>query len=176
MQPTDPKFLYAESKMLERVITRGRQSDRSDIDAFVLTIREAHHLQGKPFFLDVLRNPELTDPLATGESETERGKWPDNVGGSWSDAKFHAAVALAELGEAEGVEWLLEKAKPNDFGIDGTVFAAPHYRVHTGSLRENCRYVLADLSGLQPAEEFDQWIAWWAANKINYRPGPYLFG
>lgn len=170
--PADPKVLYADSKMLACILARGRQSDRSDIDSYVLAIRAAHHPQGKQFLLDVLQNPESTDPFDANDPDVNQGKWPDNLGGSWRDAKFHAAVALAELGEPDGVQWLIAKAKPNDFGLDGSVFRVPHARSASGSLRESCRYALADLSGIQPDGDADRWSTWWAENKAKFVPQP----
>ncbi len=180
VMPSDPKTLYAESKLLARLIDRGRNSGSGDIDTFVLAVRAAHHPQGKSFLLDVLRNPESTaDPFAIvpqqaprAKPQLEKGKWPDNQGGSWRDAKYHAAVALAELGEAEGVEWLMEKATPNDFGNGGSVSRGQHVHCLRGSLQENCRYALADLSGLQLTDGVNWWVGWWTENKDDFSPKP----
>lgn len=177
--PENDKIVYRESEMLARVIARGRQADRHDIDAFVIAVRQAHHPQGKPFLLDVLRNPPdpLSAELQTGTvgAPNARGKWPDNVGGSWLDAKFHAAVGLAELGEHAGVEWLIRQSEQNEFGV-GSMSAslnhAPHREVTRSNLRESCIHALADLSGLPPTDESAQWKAWWAANKDDFAPNP----
>ncbi len=132
--PTDPQRLDAESEMLNQLIAQGRQSDSSDIDALVIAIRQAHHPEAIPFLLDVLQNPESTaPPIASAEPVTLKSKWADFQGGSWRDARFHAAVGLAELGEATGVQWLLAKAKPNNFGLDGTVYRGQHHLATRGS-------------------------------------------
>ncbi|MEX0936880.1 MAG: hypothetical protein WDZ59_03395 [Pirellulales bacterium] len=193
--PKNEKIIYSESKMLERVIARGRHADRHDMDAFVIAVRQAHHPQGKQFLLDVLRNPP--DPLRAEERFADdkssrvgdrpepergaegtpgaRGKWPDNRGGSWLEAKFHAAVGLAELGEPAGVEWLIKESERNDFGV-GSMSAslnhAPHYKAVRSNLRESCLQTLADLSGRQATDDMDQWNAWWAANQDQFEPRP----
>ena len=156
--------LYAESEILSHLIARGRQADRHEIDAFVLAVRQAHHPQGEEFLLDVLRNPP-----------DSRGKWPDNVGGTWMDAKFHAAVGLAELGEHAGVEWLIGQSRSNDFGV-GSMSAflsrAPHRKAIGGNLRESCLHALADLLGQPATDRTAPLEAWWTANKSQFEPKP----
>jgi hypothetical protein len=162
--PDSDKLLYAESEMLSRLIARGRQADRHEIDAFALAVRQAHHPQGKEFLLDVLRNPP-----------DSRGKWPDNVGGAWLDAKFHAAVGLAELGEHVGVEWLIEQSRSNDFGVGSmsvSLSCAPHHKATRGNLRESCLHALADLLGQPATDRTAPLVAWWTANKSRFEPRP----
>jgi hypothetical protein len=166
------EFLYQESPLLSDVIKYGRSSDRSQIDAFTFAVRQAHHPQGKPFLMDVLHNPSDSRD-AFGSTDKTKGKWPDNVGGSWRDAKFHAAVGLAELGVEDGVRWLFEHARPNEFGLDGTVYFHPHHQVGAGSLRKNCAQALHDVSGIR----LDQgrspvWDTLWRENKTTFVPRP----
>ena len=104
-----------------------------------------------------------------------RGKWPDNHGGSWVEAKFHAAVGLAELGEPAGVEWLIKQSEGNDFGVGSmneSLYHAPHYKAARSNLRESCLQTLADLSGLKATDDIDQWNAWWTANQDQFEPRP----
>jgi hypothetical protein len=169
----DDKVVHAESEMLARVIARGRQADRHEIDAFVLAVRQAHHPQGKQFLLDVLHNPP--DPFSGLAIDGSQGKWPDNIGGTWRDAKFHAAIGLAELGEHAGVEWLIEQSQSNDFGVGSTsvsLWRAPHRKAAGGNLRESCLYALADLSGQPATDQVAHWKTWWAANKDQFEPTP----
>jgi hypothetical protein len=161
--PENDKIVYRESKMLENLIARGRQANRHEIDSFVIAVRQAHHPQGKSFLLEVLQNSP--DPT--------KGKWPDNVGGSWEDAKFHAAVGLAELGEHAGVEWLIKQSEPNDFGTGSmsiSVWNAPHAKASGGNLRQSCVYALEDLSGQRATEDAGQWKAWWGTSKKQFVP------
>lgn len=177
IQPDHGPLAFAESTMLEKLIQLGRQSDSSDIDAFVVAVRQAHHPHGKAFLLDVLNNRQAGgDPFAIEGSVAEKPSgeavWRDAMGGSWRDAKFHAAVALAELGDPTGVEWLIAATLPNDFGIDGTVFRGQHRSVHRGSLRENCIYVLIDLAGQPQRDRNQNWTVWWAENREQFQPHP----
>lgn len=142
-----------EDAVLAQIIRCGRTADRSDIDNYVLALRAAHHPATSDFLRDVLRH------------ET---KWKDHQGGSWGDAKFHAAVGLAELGDAAGWNWLIAAATPNEFGIDDTVYRGAHVSVTTGSLRANCKAALMDLAGLQVAPA--SWTDWWQTNGDQLQP------
>jgi len=159
--------LDGESKLLAHVIEYGRKCGRSEIDAFVFAVRQAHHPQGKQFLLDVLHNPSVSDPFVNGNGNAAKGKWPDNLGGSWRDARFHAAIGLAEINVEDGVRWLIEHARPNNFGLDGSVYRHPHSQVRSGSLRKNCDYALRDLSGTQGEQDWDKW---WRENEKTFTP------
>lgn len=163
--------LYRESPLLADVIKYGRKCGRSEIDDFTFAVRQAHHSQGGPFLLDVLHNPvDRGNPIQG--VDTSKGKWPDNTGGRWEEARFHAAVGLAELGVEDGVRWLIEHAKPNDFGIDGSVESHRQALVGTSSLRTNCIAVLYDLSGLKAKGDGSQqdWNNWWHKNAATFTP------
>lgn len=170
--------LYRESLLLTRVIARGYQADSSDIDHFTCTVIRAHHPQSKQFLLDVLRHPQSDSvgPAANSPLKGEEqvvGKWTDHQGGSWRDARFHAAIGLAELGEPVGVEWLIAKALPNDFGLDDSVSRSQHYFATGSSLRENCRYALTDLFDLKGIDQTNQdWPALWGSRRDNFTPHP----
>ena len=88
--PSDDS-LYRESLLLEDVIKYGRTCGRSEIDDFVFAVRQAHHPRGKQFLLDVLNNPSDPGNSFQGTDKT-KGKWSDNIGGSWEEARFHAAT------------------------------------------------------------------------------------
>ncbi len=166
-------ILYQESPLLADVIKYGRKCGRSEIDDFSFAVRQAHHPQGKQFLADVLHNsPDAGNPFR--DADRTKGKWPDNVGGSWDDARFHAAVGLAELGVEEGIRWLIEHARPNDFGIDGSVDRHAHASTRTGSLRANCNAVLSDLSGLPATSDGNprDWDECWREHAASFVPRP----
>ena len=146
-----------EIPCLRQVIHHGYSADRHDIDAFTLAVRQLHHPDGKQFLLDVLNNP----------FDDTNGKWADNVGGGWWDAKFVAAVGLAELGDSVGVEWLLKHAKPNDFGTDESLWRRGHVLDRSGSLRKSSHQALIDLFAMD-AVSYIQVTDWWNANSTRF--------
>lgn len=170
------KFLYRDSPLLADVIEFGRECHGSEIDDFAFAVRQAHHPQGKQFLLDVLHNPSQAENLlqAPGKQAADKavGKWAEGVGGIGDEARFIAAVGLAELGVKDGVDWLIQHAKPNQFGIDGNVDSHPHVGIHTSSLRENCDAALHDLTGLPRKFEWGTptWDEWWKKNAATFTP------
>ena len=178
-QAAFPHAIPAKSPLLERLLVLGYRAGRSDIDGYVLAIRAAHDRQTIPFLLDVLGNSEVGSPFTAGTGKIPRdngeapanarkpkigeGKWQDNVGGSWKMAKFHAAVGLAELGNPEGVEWLLKYAKPNNFGTNY-------------DLKKLCEPALATLSQLPVSGGHDPWVQWWNKSRKDFVPRPIYLG
>lgn len=151
----------SQKAIVMRMIELGRKATRSNIDDFVLAIRQAHHPIAERFLLDVLKNPETSD--------LKVGKWADNIGGSWSDAKFHSAVALAELGHSDGVEWLISKTDGR-FGDGGYLNRAPHRGPQVKSLRECCLHALSDLSGEPSTLSQAHWLQWWKDHRNGFVP------
>lgn len=146
--------------LLDRVLALGRNADRANIDDFVMALRQSHHPAGKEFLLDVLRNPE------TGITD---GKWSDNIGGTWRDAKFHAAIALAELGDPAGIQWLIAQTDDR-FGHGGEVSRAPHVGPAMKSLRNCCVHALSELSGQPATLTQSEWQHWWSNNQSEFVP------
>jgi hypothetical protein len=146
-------------EVLEQVIARAYEVRHLfDLVDYVVAVRQAHDERGEEFLLDVLRGPQRDDD-----------HWKDPQGGTWPEAQFQAAVALAELGRAEGVEWLI--AHTDATGT--TLFRVPHAK--TDELYLACRYALTELTGHQPAPtrgdlQQAQWLAWWQSNAKQFHP------
>ncbi|MCA9066377.1 MAG: hypothetical protein KDA96_25090, partial [Planctomycetaceae bacterium] len=152
-----------EESILQTVMEQGYSADRHEIASFTMAVRQLHHENAKPFLLDVLNNPS-----------NNTGKWADNIGSSWVDAKFVAAVGLAELGEAAGVDWLLKTAEPNDFGIDESLFRYRHIHDQSSSLRASSRRALIDLFHLQSDATHSQLSIHWSTRTGEFPAGPVL--
>ncbi len=123
--------------------------------------------------------PPVPQAAPQKDAPAPKSKWKDNIGGGWGDAKFIAAVGLAELNDAEGVEWLLSKARDNEFGLDDSLFYNRHARDPRGSLRASCRLALSDLFGLNGTKSepsFEQLTARWQELKLKFvaRPVPLM--
>lgn len=174
---TGPReILDLERSALESVVTFGRKATRSDIVDFVRTARASHHPDALPFLRDVLQNSQLpppspyASPQSVPTTDSNQSTWSDNIGGTWPDATFIAAVGLAEQGDALAVEWMLDKAKPNDFGLDMSINQSRHKRDRSGSLRESSRCAVADLFGQSQESTADQLSDWWKLNRSQFVP------
>lgn len=155
-----------ESAALTTVLRHGRGADRSDICDFALAARALHHPDARPFLRDLMLNPESTSPFEQPTpAPGAAGKWQDNIGGAWHDAKFVAAVGLAEQGDVEGIQWLLDYARPNEFGIAVSLWRASHLLDRTGSIQESGRLALCDLFELPSSTTPAQLADWWSANR-----------
>lgn len=184
--PTDPKTLYAQSPMLSAIIKHGYQAGAFDVQRYALAVRQAYHPEGKQFLLDILaaaakpQSPFDAAAAAADDDAEVRGNWDGRTPNE--ESQFIAAVGLAELGQAAGIEWLIAKAQPNDFG-DGSLDFVRHANMrnrmtlrvgdqtfHSSSLRANCTHVLAELSGLEPDINPAQWKAWWQENEQKFHP------
>lgn len=150
-----PYFVGPE--VLQRVIARAGQADKREIDSFVIAVRQSHDTRSKQFLLDVLRG-----------TKTE---------GSWSDARYLAAVGLAELGVHEGVEWLIAysdvPAARSDVG-DIDINRAPHRYAPRNTRFQCCRRAMADLTGQPPTLTKARWKEWWAANRTDFVPKSFV--
>jgi hypothetical protein len=154
---------------LESVVSYGYKATRSDIVDFVRAARALHHPDAKPFLQAVLLNPQSlnSSPFATpaqAATPPNQSTWSDNVGGSWPDARFVAAVGLAELGDPSAIDWLLDKAQPKDFGFE-SIYQERHERDRSDSLRESSRYALIDLFGHPKDLTAIQLSDWWKMNR-----------
>ncbi|MFN0126985.1 MAG: hypothetical protein ACKV19_09925 [Verrucomicrobiales bacterium] len=83
-------------------------------------------------------------------------------------------IGLRELGEAEGIDWLLTHAQPNDFGTDGSLWKFPHIRDSHGSLRESSRLALADLFGLTAHVTATELADGWRHNRAKFTTRPAM--
>ena len=114
--------------------------------------------------------PAKTKPLRPSFDRTAR-PWKEPSGAMWFDVQFVAAVGLAEMGDAAGVEWLLTKVRPNDFGIDYSLWQYSHVSDQKGSLRESSRLSLCQLFRVESGTEFADLTEWWTRSSSKFRGG-----
>ena len=157
---------------LKKLIHHAYSADRSDIADFTMAARLSHHPASSDYLRDVLGNPESNRADPPAKQAARVGKWKDNVGGGWGDAKFVAAVGLAELNVADGVEWLLAQTRDNPFGIDRSLWQHPHSRDSRGSLRASSRLALAELFGMRGEPSFEQLSERWQELKLKFIASP----
>ena len=123
--------------VLDTIISKAKQADHNQLDAYVIALVAAHDPRGQAFLKSVL---ESTD--GTAEEGT----------------RFHAAVGLAELGDTAGFRWLVESAP------GGFIWSAPHVETSGGSCLDSRVHALNDLVGVKK-ETIEEWQAWWKVQK-----------
>lgn len=143
-----PMRSYLGPEVVKKIIAQATLAEDYEIDSYVLAVRQAHDPRSAQFLLRVLRS--------------------SNRGGTWSDAKFHAAVGLAELGVYEGVEWLIYFTDSST-GRQ-SIFKAPHRDATGRRVYKSCTAALADLTGQKELTTQAQWIAWWTDGRKTFVP------
>ena len=142
-----------DSKLLDRVIARASEARPSEFALFALAVRASHDPRGKAFLQEILRRK----PLVHGRL----------------DAQCVAAVGLAELGEPEGVEWLINHLDTPDH-VHMLIVSHTEMPLPDRSVSELCGRALTELFGwkavLQSKEQCQQI---WGVKKTNFTPaGP----
>jgi hypothetical protein len=146
--------------VIDTIVARAKQADRLNRDDYIIALVAAHDSRTRDFLRGILdrKKDEATkrDLFDTGEQDASV------PGGPLSDgSRFYAAVGLAELGDLDGVRWLVEA--PTDIG--GSLF--PTYVSHvdaSGDLLQSRVLALADLTG-QPFQTIEEAQSWWATNR-----------
>lgn len=134
-------------EVVAELLQRGRRADRFRMDHYVIALARARTPAAKEFFLEVLRAPaEPVDPLAT----------PPHSVRHLDSTCFHAAVGLAQLGEAEGFDWLIAHCEFSQ----GTVTNAWPGVSRRGNLSDCCQEALRQLSDQRPSASAAEWASW----------------
>ncbi|MFO0905918.1 MAG: serine/threonine-protein kinase [Pirellulales bacterium] len=169
--PKQPQQEQIKAELLACVMERAYSSSSSEIATFTLAVRQSRHRDAKKFLLDVLRHDATVGDPYTPPAEPAVRVWKEPAGASWDEAQFIAAVGLAEMGAAEAVDWLLEQAHPNDFGIDRSLWQYRHVDDRQGSRRESSRLSLCDLFHLAADKSDAQLADWWRDRSAQFGGG-----
>ena len=145
--------VYLGPEVVTELLERGRQADRHRIDHYTIALARAQVPQARDFFKSVLRatkapviNPvraQAADSAPTGPYHSE-------------STRFHAAVGLAQLGDSEGIAWLIANC---EFG-QGTVTNARPQGSRPGNLSACCLEALRHLSGENSRTSKAEWESW----------------
>lgn len=142
-----------DSEVVTELVKRGGKADRFRVDHYTIALARARVPEASDFFKAVLRAARAIDPT-TDEPNTEI---PPNGPYHMDSTRFHAAVGLAQLGDMEGINWLIANSEYNE----GTVTNAPPQGAPPGgSLHACCTEALRHLSGERSKGSKAEWAEW----------------
>jgi hypothetical protein len=153
-----------DSEVVAELIKRGTKADRFRIDHYTIALARARVPEAGDFFRTVLRADRATNPTTT-----EPNTYVPNGPFYMDSTRFHAAVGLAQLGDMEGIDWLIA----NSEYTEGTVTnAAPRGAPPGGSLHACCAEALRHLSGERSKGSKAEWTEW--AKSIGNKKSPVI--
>lgn len=93
-------------EVVDVLLERGRQADRHMMDHYVIALAKADTPRVKEFFLSLLQADEVKDDAFGIASQTPQRREPRPM----PSTVFHAAVGRAQLGDPQGIDWLVKRA------------------------------------------------------------------
>lgn len=140
-QETMPRLAYIAlgPEVVTELLKRGEKAERYPLNDYVIALARARDVRAKAFFLDILTNKART--------------------GYMSDARFHAALGLAQLGDTAGFEWLIAHSESDMGSIN---IAYPEGAAPSRGLGVCCVAALRTLSGSKDLTSRKDWEAWWS--------------
>lgn len=92
-------------EVVDVLLERGLKADRLMVDHYVIALMRANTPEAKEFFLAFLQADAVKEDVFGADSQTPQRRqsrpMPSTV--------FHAAVGLAQLGELDGIDWLVRR-------------------------------------------------------------------
>jgi hypothetical protein len=126
-----------DEEVVDELLERARDANRAIFGHYVIAFARARDPRASEFFKSVLRDRENST-----SQQTEQ---------------FHAAVGLAGLGEARGVEWLIEHSEDTS----GQVYDAWPPRAVDFRISTCCQAALRNMSGEFDPKSKVEWQQWW---------------
>lgn len=143
-------FLGAE--VVAALVERGGKADCFRSDHYAIALARARAPEARGFFQSILRERVLpANPVGRAEVAPVRWRHSDST-------QFHAAVGLAQLGDAEGIAWLIEHC---EFSQGTVTNASPQGAPRGGDLSACCVEALRQLSKEHQRTSRAEWAAWW---------------
>ena len=135
------------TEVVQELVRRGQRTERVGVDQYAIALARARVAEATEFFRMILR---------------------DEIGKGQDSAKFHAAVGLAQLGEADGFVWLIAHSD----NIQGHVGDAwPSRMTEPKHLAGCCVAALRQLSGEKDLQTRMAWESWW--EKVDRKTLPH---
>jgi hypothetical protein len=138
------------AEVVDAVIARARKAEAGRLEPFVIAVAVARDPRSIGFLREIVQ-------VKSEAPNADRGFAPAPPTAR-IESRFYAAIALAEMGDVAGVEWLVEAPPAGD------VDRLPHASAQSGSMLESRVLALNDVI-VQKFSTIEEWQDWWAANK-----------
>jgi hypothetical protein len=139
-------------EVVTELLERGtNKADRFRVDHYTIALARARVPEARDFLTSILvaRRGPAAPPVA-GLADVPTGFY------HLESTRLHAAVGLAQLGDAAGLDWLIANCED----INGHVSHARPYGASSGGLGSCCTAALQQLSGESGLTTTSEWEAW----------------
>lgn len=149
-------------ELVKELLARAQQADRASIGEYVIALTRARVPECQPFLKQILATAGRQNrfPPTVSENGRQKGVQPQGPPPLRYSAatQFHAAVGLALLADAEGIEWLIANCEK----ISHVQRARPVNMSRSGSQTVGacCVAALQQLSGNKKLTQKNEWEAW----------------
>jgi hypothetical protein len=142
-------------EVVAELVKRGEKADRFRIDHYTIALARARVSESSDFFKAILRAEQSSGPPVQNaiRAPEDRPRGPYHL----DSTRFHAAVGLAQLGEREGIDWLVAHSEYTEGTVSNGV---PVGTPPGGSLYKCCREALRHLSLENTRTTHAEWAAW----------------
>lgn len=159
-------------EVITALLERGRKADRYRIDHYTIALARARVPEARDFFQSILHTSgdqlTLSENVQPPRRDTTKTPItsPDPATGADSaptrlyhleSTRFHAAVGLAQLGDSEGIDWLIANC---EFSQGTVMNARPQGAARGGDLSACCAEALRHLSLEHARTSQAEWAAW----------------
>lgn len=145
--------VHLGKEVAAELLARARKADRFRIDHYTIALTRARVPEARELFAAILNARTGATPadIAAGVAVPTGFYHMDGT-------RFHAAVGLAQLGDASGVEWLIANCEdPHGFVQN----ARPYFADRGGSIGTCCQAALQQLSDKRDLTTKPEWEVWW---------------
>lgn len=134
-------------EVVTELLNRAYRADRFRIDHYTIALARSRVPETKEFFQSILRVPVPNNPFTAIPASQ----------GHLESTRFHAAVGLSQLGEFEGVDWMIANCEDTTGHV---MNAWPKGATRGGGLDACCVDVLRQMSDEQARKSKADWAAW----------------
>ena len=143
-------------EVVAELLERGQKADRFRTDHYTVALARARVPEAREFFQAILSGKTRPKKAAAAEGAADVADAPISFH-HLDGTRFHAAVGLAQLGDVQGIDWLVA----NSDEINGHVSLARPYGANPGgNLGSCCVAALQQLSGKRDLTAKAEWQAW----------------